>query len=172
MSKTPLIIFASLFGLLLGSCGDAAEPETTETTETSQLDAFWTASAPDGAREVQDVRSNASQGEQVVVKGRIQDFVDGRSFIKLTDSALKSCLDLDGADCSCPTPWDYCCEDPENFKRHTISVGFHDEGGRLLRESLKGYQGLDHLETITVTGAVDKDDAGNVTVVATSLCRE
>ena len=26
--------------------------------------------------------------------------------------------------------------------------------------------------TITVTGMVDKDDAGNVTVVATSLCRE
>ena len=78
MSKTPLIIFASLFGLLLSSCGDAAEPETTETTETtetSQLDAFWTASAPDGAREVQDVRSNASQGEQVVVKGRIHDFL-------------------------------------------------------------------------------------------------
>jgi hypothetical protein len=169
MSKTPLIIFAFFFGLLLSSCGDAAEPDA---TGPSQLDAFWSAAAPDGAREVLDVRSNTSQGDQVVVKGRIQDFVDGRSFIKLADSALKSCLDLDGADCSCPTPWDYCCEDLAKRKTHIISVGFHDEGGRLLRESLKGFQGLDHLQTITVTGTVDKDDAGNVTVVATSLCRE
>ena len=169
MSKTPLILFVALATLLLGSCGGAAEPET---TGPSQLDAFWSQDSPSGAREVLDIRSNAGAGDQIVVTGRIQDFVDGRAFIKMTDSALKSCVDLNGPDCGCPTPWDYCCEDPAKFKAGIIGVAFHDEGGRLLREGLKGFNGLNHLQTITVTGTVNKDDEGNVTVVATALHRK
>jgi len=169
MSKTPLILFVALTTLLLGSCGDAAEPEA---TGPSQLDAFWSQDSPSGAREVLDIRSNAGAGDQIVVTGRIQDFVDGRAFIKMTDSALKSCLDLDGADCSCPTPWDYCCEDPAKLKTHIITVEFHDESGEPLHEGLKGFNGLDHLQTITVTGTVRKGDEGNVRVVATALHRK
>lgn len=166
MSKTPVIIFVLFSGLLLGSCGDAAEPDG---NEPSQLDAFWSEDAPSGAREVLDIRSTAGEGAEIVVRGRIQHFVKGRSVIKLTDSSLDSCREMDHA---CPTPWDYCCVEAEEIARHTIGVEFHDDGGSPLRESLKGFKGLEYLQTVTVTGTVNKDDAGNVTVVATALHRK
>ena len=169
MSKSNLPLFVALTALLLGSCGDAAEPEA---TGPSQLDAFWSQDSPSGAREVLDIRSNAGVGDQIVVTGRIHHFGKGRAFILMTDSALKSCIDMNGPDCGCPTPWDYCCEDPAKLKTHIITVEFHDESGEPLHEGLKGFNGLDHLQTITVIGTVNKDDEGNVTVVATALHRD
>ena len=158
-----------LGGSLLLGCGEAVEEGP---SGPNPLEGLGVMDAPTNQRTVLDVKTNAGVGDDVVVAGRIQDFVDGNALITLTDASLKSCLDEDGADCECPTPWDYCCVEPSEFARHTLTVEFHDDAGSLFKAGLKGFKGLDHLQPVAVVGTVNKkDDAGNVIIVGSSIYR-
>jgi hypothetical protein len=77
----------------------------------------------------------------------------------IVDPALKSCSDLEGD--GCKTPWDYCCEPPENLKAHTATVEVVGADGKPLQFNVKGASGLEPLATIAVTGKViEKNDQG------------
>ncbi|MDP6930318.1 MAG: hypothetical protein QF412_11510 [Planctomycetota bacterium] len=165
LSKANTSLSTLLVTLLLVSCG--ADTKGAGTKGPSQLDPFWSATAFSGARQVLDIRNNAAKDDNVVVTGRVREFVENRSVFTLTDVTLKACNDEDCE--NCPTPWDYCCIEPEVVASNTITIEIQDDNGRPLGEGFKGFKGLNHLQAVTVSGTVSKDDAGNVTVRASSL---
>lgn len=161
------IAWLAVAALLLVSCGSDAATEDAKSYD-PRLEAFWSTTSPENPSHVLDVRESGQDGTDVVVRGRVKDFVDGRAVFTVTDSALQPC---DPEEC-CPTPWDYCCNSPDTIAEHTLTVELHGDDGRLIRSGLEGFHGLDHLQFVTVTGKVKRDDQGNVTLVTTSVYRE
>ena len=165
MKLESIVMFLML--VLAAGCGgeDATTPDG-DTGAASALAHVWTDADMGEALGAGAVRADAAVDSEVVVTGRVRDFVEGFSVLKLIDLKLKSCRERSGD--NCPTPWDYCCDTPEDRRDNTITVEVH-ESGRPLRSTLKGVNGLDYLDKLVVRGTVSRDDAGNVTVVAGAI---
>ena len=167
--KTLLLPLASM--VFLVACG-GEEPKKPAKTAGAIPESYWSEAALTKATRVRDIRRDAKDGAEVVVTGKVKDFVSGVAAFTLIDLELKSCSDREGD--TCPTPWDYCCEEANVITENTIMVMAHDSNGRPLRTVAKGFQGfhgLDHLETVTLTGKASRDKQGNVTVVLAKLAR-
>ena len=107
----------TLFGLLIGC---SQEPVTQSGAEQSSAalaanvdgSKFLLTSEPEEAKDVIQVRKDASDGDDVVIVGRIggseNPWIDGRAAFSIVDGSLKACSDIPGD--NCPKPWDYCCE--------------------------------------------------------------
>ncbi len=130
----------------------------------------WSATPLADAKAAGAVRREVKDGESVVARGRVKDFVDGRAVFTLIDMSLKSCEEMEGD--NCPTPWDYCCVEPNVIAENTVTVEFQDASGRPLKTDAKGFHGLDHLQVVLVEGKARKSADGNVTIAATLLSRE
>ncbi len=93
--------------LLLGiaSCsGDA--PESAPPPATSTLaDSFFSAAAPASAVNISDLLTAPASGEEVIVQGKAQNFIDDLAVFTMVDLGLKSCDEMHGD--ACATPWDY-----------------------------------------------------------------
>jgi hypothetical protein len=129
--------------------------------------------APDNARDVADVRTSAGDGEEVVVRGRVggseKPFVEGRAAFTLVDLAVATC-DKAGSMHNCPTPWDYCCDDPKDLVAKSVTVQVVGPAGQPLRASLEGASGLKPMSEVAVKGKVKKSPDGKAIVVnATEL---
>ena len=126
---------------------------------------------PQGAAGVAEVMASAEDGLDVTLSGRVgghrNPFVAGRAVVLLVDPALPSC-DSKGDD-HCPTPWDYCCEPPDELARNTVTVQVDDPDGRPLRTDLAGLGGLAPLKTVIVQGTVRRNAAGAATVSARGI---
>lgn len=108
-----------------------------------------------------------TDGAEVVVAGRVRDFVGTRAMFTIADLSLKSCAD-GGDTMECETPWDYCCEEPSGLARGTAAIEVHD-GDKLVEGSVQGWNGLDHLKQVVVRGKLHKDAAGNLAVIANGI---
>ena len=126
----------------------------------------WLASAPEGALDVILARVSASDGAEVLVKGRVADLSDQRAQLELVDSSFTPCDEREGD--SCKTPWDYCCEDATTLAGGTLVVEFR-EAGELMRTPVRGFHGCDHLVSATVRGTAELDEAGNLILVASGI---
>jgi hypothetical protein len=164
-----LLPLASL--VFLFACGDDTKKADAKTTDAIP-ESCWSEAAFSKATRVREVRREAKDGSEVVVMGRVKDFVPGRAVFTLIDTELKSCSEREGD--SCGTPWDYCCEEADVIAKNTVTVEVHDSAGRPLRtgpEGFQGFHGLDHLETVALRGKASRDKQGNVTVVLAKLAR-
>jgi len=124
--------------------------------------------APPAAVSVLDARA-AADGAEVVVAGRVRDFVDARAVFTIADMSLKSCLDPeDPMGDGCKTPWDYCCVDRKALKDGTATIEVLD-GDQPAAGSAKGWNGLDHLKEVVVRGKLRKDGDGNLSVIASGV---
>ena len=160
---------AMVLGAALLAAAPACAPEDSAPASASTpavFDALFTADAPDDARSVLALRTDAKDGDQVTVIGRLSDFVPGLASFRLVDQTFVPCNERPGD--NCPTPWDYCCEDVTELSRGTVNVEVH-EGASIVRSSLEGVHGLDHLVTVTVTGTLRVDSAENLQLVADSM---
>ena len=113
-------------------------------------------------------RNSAADGQEVVVEGRLKDFVNGKAAFTMVDGSIPSCLE-DGMAESCPTPWDYCCVAPQKLAANSATVKLIGTDGETLAGNLKGVNSIDNLSTVVVTGKAEKDDAGNLTIAATKV---
>jgi len=129
------------------------------------------AEEPPGAKEVLNVKQAAKDGDDVLMVGRIggskKPFLEGLAGFTIVDRALKSCSDRPGDDC--PTPWDYCCEDPKDLKEGTLLVKFLGENGKTLKKDARALLGVEPLQTVVVRGRAKRDGDGNLTVLASAL---
>ena len=132
------------------------------------------ATAPSGeARAIHLIRDTAKPGDEVTISGKIMGnkspFVDGRAVFILGDPAiLTPCNEIPGD--SCKTPWDTCCETPEDKKKATASIQIIDADGRVLKEGIEGIGGIQKLAFVTVTGKVTADSSpGNLTINASAI---
>lgn len=165
-----IIPFLIVLPFALTSCGGDAADDGSSGGGASGIDAVWASSAPADAQPVLAVKAAAQTGDEVVVIGRVKDFNSSLAAFTLIDSSLKSCKET--KDDMCKTPWDYCCVEPNIVSGATISIEVHDDAGRPHKQPMKGFHGLDHLQTIRVKGIATRDDAGNLRIAASAIHRE
>src|SRR5687767_13723238 len=105
--------------LVFVGCGGALAPTAkcdyvTATSASAGLPAgLMLTAAPAGAKDVVAVKSEAKEGDAVVVRGaiggRVKTFVSGFAMFTIGDmKALTSCNNR--PDDPCETPWDFCCD--------------------------------------------------------------
>jgi hypothetical protein len=108
---------------------------------------------------------------EVTVVGRIggesEPMIDGLAAFTIVDPSLKACSDIPGD--TCEKPWDYCCEDPDTLKTHSVMVKFTDEQGTVVPVDAKKLFGVAPLQTVVVKGKLQKDDTGKISVVAEKM---
>jgi hypothetical protein len=124
---------------------------------------------PDAAQSVQSARTAAETEDEVVVAGRIGGSVDpwleGIAAFSIVDPSLKACNAIPGD--NCPTPWDYCCE--SNLKDSMALVKIVDDGGNVVQSDARTLLGVKELDTVVVRGKAQRDDAGNLTILASGV---
>ncbi|MBW3598328.1 MAG: hypothetical protein KY475_13780 [Planctomycetes bacterium] len=126
------------------------------------------AAEPADAKGVAEARESAQDGDDVTVVGRIggdhEPFIDGAAAFTIVDPKLQPCPAEEG----CPTPWDYCC-DLNLLKDNKAVVKVVNEQGQLVNSDARELLGVEELSTVTVQGKAQRDDAGNLTILATGI---
>lgn len=135
-------------------------------------DSLFLKESPTTASNVGELKKSAKEGDEIVLRGQIGGqakdvFNSSRATFMVADMKLKACNKLPGD--TCETPWDFCCV-PVNEKAANIAfVQVVDAKGKLLKSTLKGANGLDHLSVVVVKGKVAKVDGTNMIVNATGI---
>jgi len=173
MKTTCLLITAIAF---LASCNEkTASPTTTSANEPSPALAAVLAASPVGEpKAIAALRSTVKPGDEVTLSGRImgnaKPFVDGRAVFILGDpDVLTACNETPGDNCE--TPWDACCDSPEDKKRGTATIQIVGDDGRVLKEPVEGVGGLKNLAAITVTGKVAEGSSAELLIVNAKAIR-
>ena len=106
----------------------------------------------------------------MVVLGRIggsKTPFTGRAAFTIVDHSLVPYNER--ADDACPTPWDYCCDAPDELARATILVKFVDDAGKTLAQDAKDLLGLKELQTVIIRGRIRQGGDNSISVVAGGL---
>jgi hypothetical protein len=161
-------IVAAMLVAALGCSSEA--PTTVEAPPQVDGSQYLLSSEPEGARSVIEVRETAATDDEVVVTGRIggsaEPWVDGRAAFSIVDPSLQACSDIEGD--ACPTPWDYCCV-TDKIPTSNALVKIVDDQGNLVEQDARELLNLKELQTVVVRGKAHRDDAGNLTVLASDV---
>lgn len=152
---------------LAGCSQDAPTPTAEPVVDGSR---FLLRDEPDGAADVIKAREDAKDGDEVVLEGRIgggaNPWIQGRAAFSIVDGSLKACSDIPGDECE--KPWDYCCE-THKLPTSMALIKVVDDDGSLVKADAKQLLDVKELSTVVVQGKVQRDDAGNLTVLATGV---
>ncbi|MFO0880988.1 MAG: hypothetical protein U0840_27000 [Gemmataceae bacterium] len=160
---------------LTAGCGTGSNP--TDGPKNARGDApakvedkkYLLSAEPAGVKGVLETRKQAKDGDDVVMVGHIagstKPFVDGRASFAVLDLSIKPCPPEEG----CPTPWDCCCTPPDELRAATAQVKFTGEDGKTVGVSAKELLGVKELSVVVVKGKANRDEKGNLTLVASGL---
>ncbi len=128
------------------------------------------ATEPEGAQNVIAAREAIQDDEDIVILGRIgggeNPWVKGRAAFSIVDPSLKACSDIPGD--NCPVPWDYCCE-TDKLPTASALITVVDENGDVVEADARALLDVKELSTVVVQGKAKRDEAGNLTVLATGV---
>lgn len=166
--------FRSVVGLAIVmwvGCEQAPAPSVMVSTAASKAGAQYLLSAePQAAKSILQVRDESKQGDEIVLVGRIggdvNPWVEGRAAFSLVDLSAKACSDIPGD--NCPTPWDYCCETDKLVKGKTLIKLVGDDGKPVATDA-RELLGVKELDTLVVQGQAQRDDSGNLTILASKI---
>ena len=133
------------------------------------------AAAPTGEpKSIHLIRATTKPGDEITVSGKImgneKPFVEGRSAFILGDPEVLTACNEDPAD-KCTTPWDACCDSPEDKKRGIATIQIVGADGRVLKESVEGVGGLANLASVTVTGKVAEGSSADALIINAQAIR-
>src|SRR5262249_26287965 len=132
---------------------------------------YLLAAEPGDAVGVREARQKTKDGDDVVIVGRIGGRKDpwgsGQASFSIIDTSFVPCSEKEGDDCD--TPWDYCCDDPNELHAAMANVKVVDAGGGVVQTPARELLGVKELQTVVVRGKVKRDDKGNLTVLAAGL---
>lgn len=154
MKTNMMITLLACTGLLAG-CGEKKEAGIPDKEATKE----FVATTPVGTPiPIPEARTQFKAGDSVVLTGLVMGtphpFVEGRGVFVLGEvGVITPCDELHGD--SCKTPWDTCCDTPENKAVATATIQILGEDGRPIRTGVKGMNGLKELSRVTVAGTVD-----------------
>jgi hypothetical protein len=100
------------------------------------------------------------------IGGSENPWIEGRAAFSIVDNSLKACSDIPGD--NCPRPWDYCCQ-TDQLPTATALVKLVDESGELVKTDARKLLQLKELATVVVQGKAQRDEAGNLTVLADGI---
>lgn len=155
-------------------CGSGNDSKTKSEGPAYDGSKFLAKSDITGATEVTEARESVKNSDDIIIVGRIGGSLDpwvaGRAAFSIVDRSLKSCIDgtPEGESCSCQTPWDYCCE-TDKLKDAMALVKFVENNGKVVDHDARKIFGIKELQTVTVQGTAERDDAGNLTILATKM---
>lgn len=151
------------------------DPDRTSSPDTKLAAAaegkrYLLSNEPDHAMDVIQVRTETADNDKVVIIGRIggsdMPWVEGRAAFSIVDRALEACGDR--TDDHCPLPWDYCCE-LERLPTSKALIKVINQDGQLVKTDARELLGVTELQTVIVQGKASRDDANNLTILATGL---
>ena len=123
---------------------------------------------PTGAIPVGTARETVTDKQEVVLIGHIggsaKPFVDRMAAFTIVDPKVAFCAAAEG----CPTPWDYCCEQNE-VKKNIAMIKVVDSEGKLIAQDAKSLLGVKELSLVVVHGNVQRDEDGNLTLLASKV---
>ena len=168
-AATLLILVAAYVG-----CQQESSTSTTQTPNASlpgvDGENFLLTAEPGGAEDVIKVRKAAQDGDEVTIVGRIgggeNPWIEGRAAFSIVDGSLKACSDIPGDQCK--KPWDYCCETPK-LPTSTALVKVVNDNGDLVKVDARELLDVKELSTVIVKGKANRDEAGNLTVLASGV---
>lgn len=172
--KTTCLMLAT--AALLASCGKKEATVTApNVTAPSEALAAVLATAPAGApTPIHLIRATAKPGDAITISGKImgneKPFVEGRAAFILGDPEVLTACNEDPAD-KCTTPWDACCDSPEDKKRGIATIQIVGADGRVLKEPVEGVGGLINLAAVTVSGKVAEGSSADVLIVSAEAIR-
>ncbi len=165
-SSTIALIASTL--MVLSGCQDTSNSSQTQAPSSTQATTpTWVlTSAPAGDVSVTEAKASASEGDQIVIRGRI----GGRRSPISSESPIFTIVDLELEYCGqfsadgCRTPWDYCCETPETLTMNSATVQVQ---GSEVDLTAAGLEPLDEVVLIGVVGP--RPDQQVLTIRATGL---
>ena len=175
MTKLAMTMCGVLLGVtcLMVGCGKpSVPPAATTKVPAPKIDGtkFVLAEEPADAKTVLEVREEAKDGDAVVIVGRIggdrDPWVTDRASFLIVDQTLTPCNERKGD--HCPTPWDYCC-DSDVLAKSKATIKFVDDAGKTLANDARQLLNVKELQTVVVKGQAKRDEAGNLTVLASGL---
>ncbi|MCH7229081.1 hypothetical protein [Haloferula sp. A504] len=164
-------LFLAAFAAASCEKSSTVDVDPPETGPSAALTAVIEA-APDGeASPIHMARQTIQPGDKVTVSGQVMGnehpFVEGRAAFILGDPAvLTPCNEK--PDDGCETPWDACCDTPEDKKRGTATIQIVDADGRVLKESIEGVGGIGNLAKLIVSGTVAEGSSTDALVINAS----
>lgn len=167
--KSAIFSLGILTAVAIVGCGKSSSNSADNQKNSVDGSKYLLTAEPTGAQEVIQARKNAKDGDDIVIVGRIggeKPWVKGRAAFTVVDNSLKACSDRPGDECK--TPWDYCCE-TEKLPTSTALVKVIDADGKLVAADAKSLLDVKELSTVFVKGKAKRDDAGNLTVLATGV---
>jgi hypothetical protein len=172
--KTTCILIASI--AILASCKEKTATTTTAPAKepSAALSAVLAAPPKGEAQAIAVLRASAKPGDEITLSGKImgnaKPFVDGRAVFILGDpDVLTACNETPGDNCE--TPWDCCCDSPEDKRRGTATIQIVGADGRVLKEPVEGVGGLKNLATVTVAGKVAAGSSAELMLVNATAIR-
>ncbi|HQX51886.1 MAG TPA: hypothetical protein PK992_03730 [Planctomycetaceae bacterium] len=161
---------AAFVGCAEESSSTTAAPAKTSTAPSVDGSKFIITEEPEGAKDVIAVREAAKDGDDVVLVGRIggseNPWIEGQAAFTVVDNSLQACNAIEGD--TCKKPWDYCCE-TSKLPGATALVKVVDENGDSVKADARDLLHVTELSRIIVKGKAVRDDAGNLTVLATGI---
>ena len=165
--RSQLLWVAVVCVIGMSGCGDPPEGPPPVAIDVTP---YLLSEPPGDAEEVKSVHEAGGTDRDVVIVGKIggrsDPWIEGRAAFNIVDRSVKSCSDIPGDDC--PTPWDYCCTQGD-LPGSTALVKVVGGDGRTLFGDARKLFGVKELQTVIIKGKARKDDAGNLTVVASGL---
>ena len=155
-------------GLFAAGCGaSSAESAATSTNSLVHIDGeeYLLSDEPDGAIGVIRARQTAGDNDELVVVGRVgggvAPWVDGRAVFVLVDPSSGVTAD-DACDeqCNCHA---------EELADATTMVKVVDAHSRVLPVDARKLLGLKGLEMVVVKGRAQRDQSGNLSVLASGI---
>lgn len=173
-TKTTCLIIAT--AALLASCGkkEASVNAPAVSAPSTALSAVLAAAPTGEAKSIHLIRTTAKPGDEITISGKImgneKPFVEGRAAFILGDPEVLTPCNEDPAD-KCTTPWDVCCDSPEDKKRGIATIQIVGTDGRVLKESVEGVGGLANLATVTVSGKVAEGSSPDALILSAVAIR-
>jgi hypothetical protein len=169
MKRWPAVIPVLFAGILIIGCSredTASTPGVSQTSSSTAVKKYLLTAEPAGAKTVKEVRSEAKDGDEVVIVGHIggekKPWVEGRAVFWIVDSSIKPCPPEEG----CPTPWDCCCTPKEELLKAMATIKVVDDQGRSIPVDARQLLSVKESQMIVVHGRANRDDKGNLVVLA------
>lgn len=163
--KYTVLSFAFASFLMLVGCGEQAGGTADAGSAAPVANVAWILqSEPSGAVSVSEAKGSATEGQSIVVRGRIggrkETITGGSPVFTIVDLSLPHCGEIPGD--KCKTPWDYCCETPEDLTANSATIRLASDDPRV--------GGLKELDEVVIEGTVGpRPNESVLTVSATGV---